>query len=44
MKFLILFLQTTTNPHGLKYNKKNELDLQNGNTYKVGNKIISKNI
>lgn len=43
MKFLIPFLQTTTNLDGSKY-KRNELDLQNGNIYKGGNKTVSKNI
>lgn len=40
MKFLIPFLETTTN---LEYKRK-ELDLQNGDTYKIGNKAVSKNI
>lgn len=43
MKFLISFLQTTTNLDGPKY-KRNELHLQNGNTYKIGNETVPKNI
>lgn len=43
MKFLFLFLQTTTNPDGSKH-KNNELDLQNDRIYKVGNRIVSENI
>lgn len=42
-EILISFLQTTRNPDGSKHNRNNELGLQNGDIYKVGNRIISKN-